>query len=283
MRVLITGGSGQLGRALTKSARTPDVLAVGQRHIDVSNFDAVWEQVKRFEPDLIIHAGAMTDVDGCEREPERAWSINALGTQHVAAAAADANASLVYISTNFVFDGEQDEPYHEFAQPNPLSIYGASKLAGEEAVRAICPRHYIVRTAMVFDEVGRNFVNTMLRLAVSRSSLTVVSDQTGNPTYAADLAKAIWALVERPAYGTFHLTNSGVASWYEWAIETFRLSNANIEVSPISAADYPRAATPPKNGVLANLAGHALGISLPMWQDALFRCLNNRASLLAAE
>ncbi len=283
MRVLITGGSGQLGRALTQSAETPDVLAVGQRQFDVSNFDAVWEQVKRFEPDLIIHAGAMTDVDGCEREPHRAWAINAQGTQHVAAAATAAGASLVYVSTNFVFDGAQDEPYHEFAKPRPISVYGASKLAGEEAVRTTCPRHYIVRTAMLFDESGHNFVNTMLRLAADRPKITVVRDQVGNPTYAGDLARAIWKLAERPAYGTYHLTNSGIASWYDWAAETFRLSGVSIEVTPISATDYPRAATPPQNGALENRAGHALGIALPTWQDALARCLDNRARLLAAQ
>lgn len=282
MRVLITGGTGQLGRALQQSARDVECLAPGQRQLDVSNFGAIWELVKRFEPDLIIHAGAMTDVDGCEREPDAAWRINALGTQNVAAVAGDYGAALVYISTNFVFDGESAEPYHEFCLPNPISVYGASKLAGESAVRALCPRHYIVRTAMVYDETGRNFVNTMLRLAAERPSLRVVDDQLGNPTYASDLAEGIWQLAGRPSYGTYHLTNSGIASWYDWAVETFRLSGSTVAVEPIPAAKYPRAATPPRNGTLANTAAAALDITLPAWQEALARCLANRSTLLAA-
>ncbi len=283
MRALITGGSGQLGRALKRTAVDTDCEAFSQRHLDVTDFDAVWDRVKRLEPDLIIHAGAMTDVDGCERDSDRAWRVNALGTQHVAAAATEASIPLVYVSTNFVFDGESKEPYHEFDRPNPISVYGASKLAGEFAVQSICPRHYIVRTSMVYDESGRNFVNTMLRLAQDRTSLRVVADQVGNPTYAGDLAEAIWKLVRRPNYGLFHLTNTGVASWHDWATEIFRLSNVNIDVEPIPASDYQRAATPPRNGAMANLAAASLNVTLPQWKDALGRCLANRTELLSAE
>ncbi len=145
------------------------------------------------------------------------------------------------------------------------------------------PSHYIVRTSMVYDESGRNFVNTMLRLAEDRSSLRVVADQYGNPTYAEDLAVAIWKLVERPAFGTYHLTNSGITSWHEWAVETFRLAGKPISVEAISADEYPRAAKPPQNGALANLAANALGITLPDWRDALSRCLSNRARIITEE
>ncbi len=282
MRVLITGGSGQLGRALTRSAAV-EWTAPGRSELDVTDFDSVRSRVIEYDPDVIIHASAMTDVDGCEREPVAAWRANGLGSQNVAAAAVENQSALLYISTNFVFDGEQSQPYHEFARPNPISIYGASKLAGEDAVRSICPRHFIVRTAMVYDETGKNFVNTMLRLAEERTSLRVVADQFGNPTYAADLAAAIWRLLERPSFGTYHLTNSGMASWYDWAVEVFRLTSKPMNVEPIAAKDYQRAATPPRNGVLANVSAASLGITLPSWQDALARCLTSRASLLDGE
>ncbi|MGA7673293.1 MAG: dTDP-4-dehydrorhamnose reductase [Nitrolancea sp.] len=280
MRVMITGGNGQLGRALARTAQD-ECVTFTHAELDVADFEAVQRAAEETRPNLIIHAGAMTNVDGCERDPNAAFRANALGTQNVAAVASNFTSRLVYMSTNFVFDGAQDDPYDEFAEPRPISVYGASKLAGEIAVRAVCPRHYIVRTAMVYDESGRNFVNTMLRLSEDRSSLRVVGDQFGNPTYAEDLAVAIWKLVELPAFGTYHLTNSDVASWYEWAVETFRLTGKQVVVESIPASEYPRAAAPPRNGVLANHAASALGITLPDWRDGLARCLGNRGTVLA--
>jgi dTDP-4-dehydrorhamnose reductase len=276
MRVLISGGTGQLGRALLRTAPAVECFTPSRQQLTITDFDAVWALIKQFAPDVIIHAAAMTDVDGCERDPEAAWQINALATQNIAAAAQQIGARLVYLSTNFVFDGEATEPYHEFAKPQPISVYGASKLAGEEAVRALCPQHYVVRTAMVYDETGRNFVNTMLRLAQNHDRLTVVHDQFGNPTYAHDLGVAIWKLIEQPSYGTFHLTNQGTTSWFDWAVEVFRLAGVDIRVEPIPAAEYQRAARPPANGALANIAAAARGIELPPWQDALARCLEQR-------
>lgn len=246
MRILVTGGTGQVGRALQRLAPPGySIVAPGSDRCDVTDFDAFIRLVADEQPDVIVHAGAMTDVDGCERDPERAFRINATGTQHVAAAAQQFGAALVYLSTNYVFDGEAAEPYHEFAERRPINVYGRSKLAGEEAVRAIAPRHYIVRTAMVYDETGRNFVNTMLRAAAERPSLTVVADQRGNPTYAGDLAAGIYRLIEQPAYGTYHLVNEGSASWYEWATEIFRLAEIETRVEPIPAAEWHRAARPP--------------------------------------
>jgi dTDP-4-dehydrorhamnose reductase len=278
MRVLISGGTGQLGSALLRTAPAVDCFAPDRHQLNLTDFDALWSHVKHLKPDLIIHAAAMTDVDGCEREPDTAWRVNALATQNIAAAANEIGAQLVYVSTNFVFDGEAEEPYCEFASTNPISAYGASKLAGEAAVVALCPRHYVVRTAMVFDESGKNFVNTMLRLASGRTSLSVVHDQFGNPTYAHDLAEAIWTLVQQPSYGTFHLTNTGTASWYAWAVEIFRLAGVEMSVEPIPASAYQRTARPPRNGALANLAAASRGIVLPAWKDALARCIANRSS-----
>ncbi|MFN3335885.1 MAG: dTDP-4-dehydrorhamnose reductase [Thermomicrobium sp.] len=274
MRVLVTGGHGQLGRALLRTAPAGmDVVALGSSECDVTDPATVRAIVAQIEPELIVHCAAWTDVDGCERQPERAWRVNALGAQHVATACAEAGAVLVYISTNYVFDGERDEPYHEFDRPNPLSVYGASKLAGEEVVRALCPRHAIVRTAMLYDAHSRNFVTTVLRLAREQPRLRMVADQYGNPTFVDDLARALWQLVAQPAYGTFHLVNQGAASWYEWAVAVITLLDLAVPVDPIPASEFRRAARPPRNGVLTSLAAPALGIMMPDWRDALARCL----------
>ncbi len=274
MRVLITGGQGQLGRALVRTAPAEAaVVALAASQCDVTDPTAVRAALAAHEPDVVFHCAAWTDVDGCERTPERAWRVNALGTQHVASGCLEVGATLVYISTNYVFDGEQEEPYHEFAHPNPLSVYGASKLAGEAVVRALCPRHTIVRTAMLYDATGRNFVTTVLRLAHEQPRLRMVADQYGNPTYVEDLARALWQLVERTAYGTFHLVNAGSASWYDWARAVVDILELPVEVEPIPASAYHRAARPPRNGTLTSLAAPALGIALPDWRDALARCL----------
>ncbi len=274
MRVLVTGGHGQLGRALLRTAPAGmEVVALGSSKCDVTDPAAVRAIVAQLEPELIVHCAAWTDVDGCERHPERAWRVNALGTQHVATACAEAGAVLVYLSTNYVFDGERDEPYHEFDRPNPLSVYGASKLAGEEVVRALCPRHAIVRTAMLYDAHSRNFVTTVLRLAGEQARLRMVADQYGSPTFVDDLARALWQLVAQPAYGTFHLVNQGAVSWYEWAVAVLELLDLAVPVDPIPASAFRRAARPPRNGALTSLAAPALGIVMPDWRDALARCL----------
>ncbi|MCS7050199.1 MAG: dTDP-4-dehydrorhamnose reductase [Thermomicrobium sp.] len=274
MRVLVTGGHGQLGRALVRTAPVAmEVTALGARECDVTDPIAVRAVLARVEPTVVFHCAAWTDVDGCELHPERAWRVNALGAQHVAAQCQDLGATLVYLSTNYVFDGEQEEPYHEFARPSPLSVYGASKLAGEQAVRSLCPRHYIVRTAWLYDAMSRNFVTTVLRLAREQARLRMVADQYGNPTFVDDVARALWALVAQPAYGTYHLVNQGVASWYEWAVAVLECLDIARPVEPIPAREYRRAARPPRNGALTSLAAPALGIVMPDWRDALQRCL----------
>jgi dTDP-4-dehydrorhamnose reductase len=280
VRILITGGTGQLGRALARLA--PAEHTVLASRCDVTDFAAVRDTMERERPDLVIHAAAMTDVDDCERQPDRTYRVNAAGTQNVAGSAQEAGARLIYVSSNYVFDGESPEPYHEFSPTRPVSVYGRSKLAGEETVRALCPSHVIIRTAMLYDENGRNFVNTMLQLAASRPTLSVVADQVGNPTYAGDLAEAIYQLIAQPAYGTYHLVNRGTTSWHGWAEEVFRLTGLDIPVQPILGSAYQRAARPPQNGALTSLTAPALEIELPWWEDALRRCLGRWASLSAA-
>jgi dTDP-4-dehydrorhamnose reductase len=273
-RVAITGTTGQLGRALV-AAQCDDweLLQLNRQDTDLLNWQLVRERIMEFAPDLVIHCGAATDVDGCERDPEMAYLGNAVATRSVAQAAAAADAQLVYVSTNFIFDGQKPTPYHEFDVPAPISVYGASKLAGEVEARRATVRCHVVRTAMVFASEGRNFVTSMQRLMAERDRLTVVDDQFGNPTYAPDLAATIVSLIDRAPFGTYHVTNTGSASWYEWAREIATITSAQTQVQPIPAADYRRDATPPANGVLESLTLGPLGIALPDWRDALRRCL----------
>lgn len=278
MRIVVTGANGQVGRALQRVAaesgeRDRDVIPLTSAALDVSDADAVRATLVPLAPDCIIHAAAYTDTDACEVQQERAYAVNALGTGYVAAAAAAIGCPLIAISTNYVFDGRRDEPYDEFDLPNPLSVYARSKWAGEVAAARTGARLLIVRTAMIYAEEGRNFIRTMLALSERGTPLRVVADQRGQPTYATDLARGLLALARNPLPGVYHLTNSGTASWYEWACTTFRMAGLAPEVHPIPAAEFPRPCTPPTNGVLLNRTAAKLGIVLPPWQDALHRCL----------
>ena len=276
MRIAVTGANGQVGRALqtvTVENGKDDVIPLASAALDVSDAGAVRDVLVPLAPDCIIHAAAYTDTDACEVQQERAYAVNAHGMGYVAAAAAAIGCPLIAISTNYVFDGVRDAPYDEFDLPNPLSVYARSKWAGEVAAERTGAHLLIVRSAMIYAEEGRNFIRTMLALAERGTPLRVVADQWGQPTYATDLARGLLALAHRPLPGVYHLTNSGTASWYEWACATFRMAGLTPEVSPIPAAEFPRPCTPPANGVLVNRAAAHLGIALPPWQDGLYRCL----------
>ncbi len=283
--ILITGGQGQLGRALAAAyAGTATVVALGRDALDVTDRAQVEAVFARVAPTLVIHAAAATDVDRCEREPEFAFRLNTLATRYLAAAAGDRDLPFVYVSTNYVFDGQKPPgtAYHEWDAPAPLSSYGHSKLAGEEETRRHARRHLIVRTAQVYAAQGRKFVQTMLRLADSGNAVVkCVADQWGQPTYATDLARGIAALAATDAWGTYHLTNAGSCTWAEWAVEIFRLSGRQVAVESIPAAAFRRDATPPANGVLTNVAAAALGVALPDWRDGLRRCLAEMDELSA--
>jgi dTDP-4-dehydrorhamnose reductase len=286
-RILITGGRGQLGRALTAVyAAAGAVAAPGREALDVTNLASVRATVVEFAPDLIVHAAAATDVDGCEGDPEGTFRVNALGARNLALVAGERDTPLVYVSTNYVFDGHRPagEAYHEWDATGPLSVYGRAKLAGEEETRRHARRHQIVRTAQVYAAQGRKFVQTMLRLAnEGRTIVGGVADQWGQPTYAADLAAGIGALARTGTWGTYHLTNAGSCTWADWATEIFRLSGRAVTVEPIPAATFKRAATPPANGVMHNWAAAALGVTLPDWRDGLRRCLAEMGELRAGE
>jgi len=270
MRIFITGAKGMLGRALAE--RQPPgltVLAVDVDELDVTSADAVRGRLRDFAPQAVLHCAAMTDVDGCETQPETAWRVNAEGVAHVAAACAD-GTRLVYLSTDYVFDGSATEPYPEDAAPAPLSVYGRTKLAGEEHVRALAPNHAIVRTAWSFAPWGRNFVLSILRAARERGRLRVVDDQVGSPTYAPDLAEALWRVVGAEERGVFHLTNAGVVSRCEFAREIVAAAGmGQTPVEPLKRGDLAQPAARPSFSALANTRLPALR----HYREALTDCI----------
>lgn len=273
-KVAITGSTGQLGESILRLwGERWDVIPLGGQSLDLTSWSAVRNAIAQVQPRIVVHAGAATNVDRCETEPDWAFQINALGTRNVAQAAASVGARLVAVSTNYVFEGAKDAPYHEFDATGPISIYGASKLAGEREALAV-PDSVVVRTAWLYGRTGRNFVATMRRLMSERDTLTVVDDQFGNPTFTDDLATAIEAIMVNAPSGIYHAVNCGTASWFDWANEIAALTSARTDVRPIAGSEYRREATPPTNGALTSLALPTLGIALPDWRDALRRCIS---------
>lgn len=270
MRILITGSNGQLGTALRRRLTRDTVLATDVAEMDITSFEMTRRVIEEFEPAVVIHAAAYTNVDGCELDADGAYQVNALGTQYVALACQSVGAAMVYISTNCVFDGSKATPYLEFDRPNPISVYGASKLAGEQFVQSLINRYYIVRTSWLYGEGGKNFVNTVIRLAGERSSIDMVVDEIASPTYAGDLAEAIIKLIDVPAYGVYHLVNEGACSRYELASEVLRLvGKQSVQLRPIHLKDYNRPSRPPLYSPLRNFCAANLGIVPRPWQEAL--------------
>lgn len=276
MKVLITGAQGMLGQALQKQLTLKhEVIAFSREKLDITNYQEVKECIKAYSPDVVINSAAFTNVDECELVPDKAFLVNANGPRNLAIVCQEANASLVQISTDYVFDGKGKQPYGEFDQTGPVSVYGKSKLAGEELVKALTNKFYIVRTAWLFGEGGNNFVKTMLRLATERDSLTVVDDQVGTPTYTQDLAKAIGMLIETDYFGVYHVTNSNPCSWYDFAREIFKQAGANTIVQAMKSTELNRPAPRPSFSVLDNRFWRLAGFSeLRNHQDALSDYLN---------
>ncbi len=254
MRVLVTGSRGMLGTDLMKALNKRH-MAVGLdiEELNITDLTQTLKTVKELAADVVINCAAYTNVDGCETNEEQAYKVNAIGPRNLAVACNELGAALVHISTDYVFPGTSSRPYREDDPIGPKSVYGWSKLAGENNVRALCSRHYIVRTSWLFGQHGPNFVKTMLRLAAERTELTVVNDQTGSPTYTGDLAAALIDLIAQPAYGTYHLTNSGTCTWYEFTKEILQDAGiTGVDVKPISTEELNRPAPRPAFSVLDN-------------------------------
>ena len=276
MKVLITGVSGQLGHdaAKTLTARGVPFLGVGSKELDVSDRDAVLRMFDTYRPDAVLHCAAWTKVDLAEDEPELCMRVNADGTQNVAEACRELGAKLLYVSTDYVFPGTGETPWETDDATGPLNVYGKSKLAGEDAVRKLVEKHFIVRTSWVIGEHGNNFVKTMLRLAENHDRLRVVNDQIGSPTFTADLAPLLCRMLETEKYGVYHATNEGFCSWAELAEAVFRLSGKEVAVEHVSTEEYGAKALRPKNSRLSKMSLDEKGFKrLPGWETSLERFL----------
>lgn len=269
MKILITGSSGMLGSDLVDIlSRRHEVVTSGS--LDIRDLEGVMELLRETRPDAVVHAAAFTDVDCAETERDTAYQVNVLGTRNIAAAASAVGSSILYISTDYVFDGEKGDGYLEFDEPNPLNFYGKTKYLGEVSVRELSERFYIVRTSWLFGRNGRNFVGTMVELAERGHEISVVDDQYGSPTYTRDLAASIGNLLERPAYGVYHLTNSGQCSWYEFAIDIFNELGMEVCLKPVKSHEFPRPARRPSFSVLRNYNWSMEGFKpLRNYRDAL--------------
>ncbi len=272
LKVVVTGAKGQLGKELVKWFRQMEwnVYGYDKDELDITDAQQVISVLGHIHPHVVVHAGAYTKVDEAEKEKEKAFFVNAYGTRNVAVAAEKVGAKLVYVSTDYVFDGAQRVPYHEFSSPNPINIYGKSKLAGEQFVRDFHSRFFIVRTSWVFGAYGNNFVKTMLRLAKEKEEILVVDDQYGCPTYAVDLVQKIYELVQTEKYGLYHISNTGYCSWYEFAKIIFSEMGVNVRVQRCGTKDYLRLAARPSYSVFDHMALRLNGFELLRhWRDAL--------------
>jgi dTDP-4-dehydrorhamnose reductase len=276
VKLLVTGAAGMLGRDVMLAAGNAghDVVGFGRAELDVTDAAGLEKKFDLERPDVVINCAAWTDVDGAEESEQAAFAVNGTGAGNVAAAAARVGASAVYVSSDYVFDGAKGAPYVESDQPAPLSAYGRTKLAGEEATVAANKRHFVVRSAWLFGIGGPNFVETMLRLAASGNEVLVVRDQVGSPTYTWHLAYGIVRLIEGLEFGIHHMAAAGQCSWYEFAREIFEQAKVECKVLSITTEEFGRPAPRPPFSALTSQREHA--IRLPSWQDGLAGYLAQR-------
>ena len=276
MKVLVTGVKGQLGYDVVNELTKRGHIAIGTdiEEMDITDKKSVDSVIKENAPEAVIHCAAYTAVDAAEDNVELCRKINAEGTQNIADVCKELDIKMIYISTDYVFDGEGEKPWEPEDERTPLNVYGQTKYEGELAVQNTLDKYFIVRIAWVFGVNGKNFIKTMLNLGKNRDSLTVVNDQFGSPTYTYDLAKLLVDMVETDKYGIYHATNEGICTWYEFACEIFKQAGMNIKVSPVSAAEYPAKAKRPSNSRMSKEKLTQNGFEkLPAWQDALSRYL----------
>lgn len=282
MRLLILGGGGQLATELERSLTGHEHLTLSHAQADICDAAQVERHARAFHPDCIVNTAAYHRVDDCEDEVSRSFQVNAVALKGLALLANDLNAILMHFSTDYVFDGAQHRPYRETDVPHPLSIYGMSKLAGEQIVSRYAERYFLIRSCGLYGHAGSrskggNFVETMLRLAREGRTIRVVEDQVTTPTSVRDLTRSLVPLVESGRFGLYHVTNAGSCSWFEFAREIFRLSRLDARLQPISSADFRSKAQRPPYSVLDNLALREAGFpALPSWKEALALYLRER-------
>lgn len=272
MKVLVIGASGQLGSELCRmlDKKGIEYLGTNSKDLDITDWNAVNQYFKEYRPQLVYNCAAYTNVDGAEDKPGKIanYKVNVIGTENVAAASEKFGATLIYISTDYVFDGNNSEMYTEKSPTNPQNEYGRAKLAGEQAVSKIMSKYYIIRTSWVFGEYGNNFVFTMMKLAKTHDKLTVVNDQIGRPTWTKTLAEFMsYAVEEKLAYGLYQLSNDDSCSWYDFACEI--LKDTQVQVEPVDSTAFPQKAYRPKHSVMSLDKVKATGFEIPTWQKAL--------------
>jgi len=278
MKILVTGSAGQLGQdvvmMLQKQGHT--VMGCDRQEMDITNLDQCKEVIGEFGPDAVIHCAAHTAVDAAETDIDAAYLINATGTRNVALAAEKAEAKLVYISTDYVFDGMGTQPYHEYDNTDPKSIYGKSKRAGEILVQSLSTKFFIVRTSWVYGKYGNNFVSTMLKLGQEKPLIQVVDDQKGSPTYTVDLSRFLLELIQTEKYGIYHASNSGACTWYEFTGAIFEEAqdilglNFTAKLEPCDTDQFPRPAPRPRNSVMEHISIRTNGFQdIRHWREGL--------------
>jgi dTDP-4-dehydrorhamnose reductase len=272
MRILVTGYSGQLGFDVVREGlnRGLEMIGIGSKDLDITDEHAVFQYIKELNPNAIIHCAAYTAVDRAEDDKEVCWKVNVDGTQYLSSAAKKINAKFMYISTDYVFNGQGEALFTEVDTPNPIGYYGQTKLEGEKVVLSLIDECYIVRISWVFGINGNNFVKTILRLSETRNELNVVGDQIGSPTYTYDLSRLLIDMVQSDKYGVYHASNEGFCSWAEFAEEIFKQVDKKVRVTPIKTEEYPTRAVRPKNSRMSKQKLIDNGfVPLPKWQDAL--------------
>ena len=276
MKVLVTGAKGQLGTDLMNelAKRGIEGIGVDVEEMDITDAEACRRVIKASGADAVIHCAAYTAVDAAEDNVELCRRINGEGTRNVAQACKEVDVKLMYISTDYVFDGQGTRPWEPDDERHPLNVYGQTKYEGELAVEELSDKYFIVRIAWVFGVAGKNFIKTMLRLGKERGAVSVVDDQVGSPTYTYDLARLLVDMIQTDKYGRYHATNEGLCSWYEFAKEIFRQAGMDVPVTPVSSSEFPAKATRPSNSRMSKEKLSDNGFErLPAWQDALGRFL----------
>lgn len=278
MKVLVTGVGGQLGYDVVKELKKRNIncIGTGSQQFDITDYKAAYQFIVDYMPDAVIHCGAYTAVDQAEDEQGLCYKVNVIGTENIAKICKKIDAKMIYISTDYVFDGTKEGFYEVDDDPNPQNVYGKTKFDGESAVKGRLEKYFIVRTSWVFGNNGNNFIKTMLRLGKENKELNVVSDQVGSPTYTVDLAKLLVDMMQTNKYGIYHVTNEGVCSWAEFAEKIFEINKMKVKINHVSTQEYLRKAKRPKNSRLSKKKLRELGFEkLPSWKNAIERYINS--------